>query len=155
MSNFEKLMFVLSKPLALYAFSPIIFWNFGTRPGLEKVGVLSAFIVAVAIIALLEKAISSRKQIYKPARAVDESKVIEIAGMYLNRDYSSVQVFRKSIRGKLYLRGYEEKFHIQAKDDQFIVTISGDFPFPISLFTRAKISGDIEKELRSHSILRV
>ncbi|MFL0801202.1 MAG: hypothetical protein K6L80_12175 [Agarilytica sp.] len=154
MNIFEKLMFLINKPLVLYMYSPIIFLDYGARSGIEKAGVFAAFIVGVALIIAIEKAISLRRQIYKPARVVDESAVIEIAGRYLNRDYSSVQVFKKSLRGKLVRRGFEDEFHIQAKGGNFIVTIGGSFPFPISLMNRAQISGDIEQELRSHSVHR-
>ncbi|MFL0801862.1 MAG: hypothetical protein K6L80_15525 [Agarilytica sp.] len=96
----------------------------------------------------------SRIYTYKSVMDIDEIKVIEIAGRYLNRDYSGVHVFKKSIRGKFVRRGFEEEFHIKVKDGLFRVAINGSFPFPISLINRANIIGDIETELRSHKVLR-
>lgn len=154
MNIFESLACVIFKPMLLYAFSPIIFHQFSNRGAGEKAITLICFIAVVLAVIFFERMAGRKLQIYRPVREFNKRKFLDVAGRYLALEYKEVKVRGATIRGSMVSRGFVDKFKISAKDDEVSVAIKGNFPFPVSIFNRMKISRDIENEFRGHGLLK-
>lgn len=151
----EKVNFLISKPLFGVAFMYIAYqvWVVDGELWVHAIFFITC-LVFLLIMYALELKIASTTYSYKTRRGQDVEKVLEISARYLQLDFSQIQKYRKSMRGELSRRGFTQKFHIRASGNRILVSLSGDFPFPISLINWISNHSKIESELRSHAYFR-
>ncbi len=155
LSPLGKVEFLIGKPILLGVYMYMLYQTeFVDSSAPAQFWLLIASLVGFSVIYWVELKMASITYSYKSSRDQDIEKTIEIAARYLQRDFSSVEIYRKSIRGEVTHGGFTQRFYLRASGNRVLVSLSGDFPFPISMIQWLINHSKIENELNSHAYFR-
>ena len=127
-----------------------------SKNGLTMGGILLVALVSGAYIsiALLEKHIKNHVRYYEPIKNLEIDDVLRRAATYLRVKYSCGEPENNSFSGVLTNRGFTENWTVMREKGKLKVNVSGDYPFPISLYNWWRIHGDVAEELWSQGMRR-
>ncbi|AOS96596.1 hypothetical protein AUP74_01133 [Microbulbifer aggregans] len=119
----------------------------------------SIFLIAIVLgtwvsISLLEKYIKHHVRYYVPMKRLEVDVVLRKAATYLGVRYSCSEPKNNSFSGVLTSQGFTEKWVITSENGKVQVSVSGDYPFPISLYNWWRIHRDVAEELWSQGMRR-
>ena len=127
-----------------------------SKNGFTLGAILLVALVSVAYISitLLEKYIKDHARYYEPMKKLDIDEVLRKAAIYLGVKYSCSGPKNNSFSGVLTSRGFTENWVVMHENGKLKVNVSGDYPFPLSLFNWWRIHSDVAEELWSQGMRR-